>query len=81
LPQPEKSLASAISHLKVEIIAYPSGEVQVDFQGTKTSSPVVYREGVLAKSTIKSEGVSTEMTNEREASPPSTPSARGLRLA
>ena len=42
---------------------YPYGEVQVDFHGTKTSLPVVWREGVLAKSTIKSEGVSTEMTN------------------
>ncbi len=42
---------------------YPYSEVQVNFQVTKTSSPVVYRESVLAKSTIKSEDVSTEMTN------------------
>ena len=41
----------------------------------------VLREGVLAKNTIKSEGVSTETTNERKASPPSTPSARDLELA
>ncbi len=61
--------------------SYPYGEVQVDFQITKTFSAVVKREGVLAKSTIKSEGVSTEMTNEREASPPSIPSAGGLGLA
>jgi len=42
---------------------YPCGEVQVDFLGTKTSSPVVSREGVLAKSTIKSEDVSIDMTS------------------
>ncbi len=42
---------------------YWSGEVQVDFQGTKTSSPFVYCGGILAKRTIKSEGVFTEMTN------------------
>ena len=42
---------------------YPSGKVQVNFQGTKTSLPVVWREGILAKSAIKSEGVSIEMTN------------------